>query len=67
MSSSEPRLTFPWIALIITAGTCTAIVVLILLNVVGPGLWFSALAMALIAVSNGIMIFNKRKRREEKS
>ena len=67
MPSSEPRLTFPWIALIIAVGTCTAIVVLILLNVVGPGLWFRALAMALVAVSNGIMIFNKRKRREGQS
>ncbi|MFK3679343.1 hypothetical protein ACI2IP_16595 [Microbacterium sp. NPDC090218] len=66
MQDIDTGLTARWVALTVISAFGLTCAVLILVGVAGPTVWFTVIAMALLALSQVLYIFRVRRRRRER-
>jgi hypothetical protein len=69
MNAQTQSTTYYWWALGIVGTFALTLVVLLLVGVLGPGVWWTAAAMSLLAISNALSIrtITRRNRRRDAS
>jgi len=55
-----------WVALIVISAFGLTCAILVLTGMAGPGVWFTVVAMVLLAISQALFLLRVRRRRRER-